>query len=115
VKVENISNRKPQKVEISVNRGYVTHKKEDEDKLTKEQEKDESKNGAAMNYLILALEDDAFDLVTRKTIENVSVPWKILMHEYKPADKEGLVELQRAHAKLKMGDKEKTQQMMIDK
>jgi hypothetical protein len=38
----------------------VPHENEDEDKLTKNQGKEQSKHAAAMDYLTLVLEDDAF-------------------------------------------------------
>jgi hypothetical protein len=44
-----------------------------------------------MDYLTLVLEDDASDLVTTETIENPSVAWNILMHEFGPAKEEALV------------------------
>ncbi len=68
-----------------------------------------------MNYLTLALEDDAFGLVTTtETIKNASIAWKIYMHEYEPANKEALVELQGLYAKLKMSDKENLKTMIME-
>jgi hypothetical protein len=62
--------------------------------LTADEVANKKLNDKAWNYLVMACEDEPFDIITSDTESNAWIAWNKLKEEYEPSTDETLVDVQ---------------------
>jgi hypothetical protein len=72
--------------------------------LTTDKVANKKLNDEAWNYLVMACENEPFDIITSKTVASAYIAWEKLNEEYEPETAEALIDNRCARTICEMQD-----------